>query len=899
MAAKSTKPEKLKLKITQASLNQTALDFPRNLANIYEAVREAVAQGSDILALEELALTGYEANDDFQRIDNDRIYAYLQDIAEYAKALDPNLIISIGHPWRYADRDIDGPEGAEIDRHKDPLYNRLGLPFNVQTMITGGKIVGMTAKSDLFNDERGYEKRYFSEWSMDAANRAGGHHGTIAIDLDDAGTDRAFLGRPILYFHDGKKGFYLSQAICEEKWVATKYDGAPHTDERYEDDNVIPEVTRHIGDKSGLVMLLANASPPARDKIDKHIHLNKLASEYADVVVDTDGLGSSGSTFSQFGHRMVAQDGQIKNYGARMSFARMATTTSIVEVDAIPAADYNLQATNIALPHKFNKSADPVSKLDDVFKNAEMTWDDPQNPDRHFEEIIRYTAFWLFDYMRKTKSKGIMEALSGGADSSFNSVIVAVMVNMAVKELGVDGFCQEMDHLPFADEMKQAAQQGGEDAAIKVAMSHMLSGVYMGTDNSSEATQYAARSLVEGGVDENGQKFDGIGGTFKNRNVQDLLDFYGVMYALEDTTKVTGAAKQKMNEEIAAYLNMNPNTTTQAERDQAAQDLKARYPVADLVTAADGVAYENIQARGREVLIMLFANKEGKMAVANPNLDEARNAYATFGGDLHSGTINLNAHIPKAYQLKIMHYLHEKGVQGVMPPVKALGPTLKNKPSAELLPKDENGNVVQSDEDAMQRSFDQMDRISELMLVEKVDTPHGGRRMNATELFKACQQDDLFKGVDDNTLYNMVRVSYNRWAVAQHKIHASPIAPTFGRNVDHQTSLRTPNISGNSKDELTSLAVHLINEWADRDGVALTGGHPQIIAKRAAQDERFIRVMDQRVWKRDAGSSIDIVLEQVYDDVKQDGWDGVFGSLPASHPIMVVGQAKGYVPSQP
>lgn len=893
---KTEQNQKIKLKVTQASLNQTALDFPRNLENIYAAIREAVEQRSDILAFEELTLTGYEANDDFQRTDNNKIYAYLQDIADYAAALDPNLILSIGHPWRYADRDIAGPEGAEVDRHKDPLYNRLGLPFNMQTMITGGKIVGMTAKSDLFNDERGYEKRYFAEWSMDAANRAGGQHGTIYTDLDEAGQDEAFIGRPIVYFHNGQHGFYLSQAICEEKWVATKYDGAPHNDDRYEDDNVIPEVSRYLGSKDGLVMLLANASPPARDKIDKHIYLNKLASLHADAVIDTDGLGSSGSTFAQFGHRIVAKDGQIKNYGARMSFARVATTTSVVEVNAVPVQQAVSAKAHVALPHEFKTVADAPSEMKDVFKAPDMAWDDPDNPDRHYEEMIRYTAFWLFDYMRKTKSKGIMEALSGGADSSFNSVIVAVMVNMAIKELGAQGFCQEMDHLPFTDEILAAEKSGGEQAAIQVAMKHMLTGVYMGTNNSSDATQNAARFLIEGGTDDQGHVVDGIGGKFKNRNVQDLLDFYGVIYAVEDTTKLSGSAKDKMMQDIAGYLNMSPHTTTPQERLQAADKLKQAYPIEDLVTAADGIAYENIQARGREVLIMLFANKEGKMAVANPNLDEARNAYATFGGDLHSGTINLNAHIPKDYQLGIMRYLHDKGVQGVMAPVKALGPTLKNKPSAELLPKDEHGNVIQNDEDAMQRSFAQMNRISELMLHEKVDTPHGGRRLNATEVFEACQKDDLFKGVSENQLYNMVRVSYYRWGVAQHKIHATPVSPTFGFNVDHQTSLRTPNISGNSKDELTELAVSLLYDWAEDDGVSLQGGERSIIEKRALQDESFIKVMDQRLWKRDPSSDMDIHLRQVYDDIKQDGWDGVFGTLSSHHPISIIAKHQSYRP---
>ncbi len=116
--------DKFLLRITQTSLNQTALDWPRNMANIYAAIDEAVLRGSDILALEELALTGYEVNDDFQRTDNTRILAALDDVAAYAAALDSNLIISIGHPWRLQMRDIPAEPGFEADRVKNPLYDR-------------------------------------------------------------------------------------------------------------------------------------------------------------------------------------------------------------------------------------------------------------------------------------------------------------------------------------------------------------------------------------------------------------------------------------------------------------------------------------------------------------------------------------------------------------------------------------------------------------------------------------------------------------------------------------------------------------------------------------------------------------------------------------------------------
>ncbi len=824
-----TKQKKISLKITQASLNQTALDWPRNMSNIYAAIDEAVNNESDLLTLEELALTGYEVNDEFQRTDNNRIIAALNDIAIYANKLDPNLIISIGHPFRLQKRNEIPDETFEKVKH--PLYGRLSLPFIVQTLISGGEILGMTAKSNLYNNERGYEKRYFNEWSISAANAMGGTHGTIDITVDDQTIP---FGRPITHFSDGENNINIAHAICEEKWIIG---------ENYEHDNIIPSISNRLGSKDGLVLIIPNSSPPARDKMDEHIELAGKASEYVDIVIDTDGLGSSGSTFSQFGYQLILQDGKNISYGKRMSFNKVTTNTSTVSVNNAPSSTENKN------PHSFNNiKGDPKTYL--IYKtDKQQKWDSPNNPNRHYEEIIRYTAFWLFDYMRKTGAKGIMEAISGGADSAFNSTMVAVMVHMGVNDLGINNFCRELNIQPKEN--------------IKDIMHELLTGVYMGTNNSSTETRKAAEGII-----------NELGGKFVNRNVQDLLDFYGVLYAVEDTSDI----EPQMLTDIITYLNAdNPSIT--------ADELKKKYPqIDDLVSAKDGIAYENIQARGREVLIMLFANKENKMAIANPNLDEARNAYATYGGDLHSGTINLNAHVPKAYQLQIMEYMCKNGVHGIMPPIKSLKQILKIKPSAELLPKNTEGKVIQNDEDAMQRSFEQMDAISEYMLYERKQTDNGARRLNASEIFETCKNNKLFKAVDENNLYNMVRVSYSRWATSQHKIHASPIAPTFGRNVDHQTSQRTPNIHGGSKDELTILAIDLLFKWAEKDNIEWQ--NREILERRAWQDATFIKTFDAAIW--DNSSDKDFNLNKLYANLKTQGWDDMFTPIDKKHPISII-----------
>jgi NAD+ synthase (glutamine-hydrolysing) len=656
--------------------------------------------------------------------------------------------------------------------------------------------------------------------------------------------------------------------------------------------NVIPSISRYLGSKEGLLLEIANASPPSRLKQDMHMHLNEIASGYADIVIDTDGLGTSGATFVQYGHRLIAQNGKTISSGERLKFSQVAATASIVQIsNADPALETLTHAT---LVREFkNPAATPKASL--AWKiNPDAAWDNPTNPDRWKEELIRNQALWMFDYMRKTGSKGIMEALSGGKDSSFNCAMVRVMVELAMHDLGVEGFCKEMSHLPYNDKILAAHANGGKKAAVETCISHMLTAVYMGTNNSSYQTWYAAKTLIEGGEFEDSKgTFKGIGGKFVERNVQDLLDFYAYIFAVRNSTKVPREKKLEIMEDIAAFVNASPYEHKPEDMKVWAQRLYDKYPdIEQLVSAAlpgHGIGYENIQARGREVLIMLFANIEAKMAVANPNLDEAYGAYATFGGDLHSGTVNWNGGIHKTDQEAVMEYLEDHGIPGVMERIISLAPANKNRPSAELQPK-KGDLVTQFDEDALQGTFPQKAALARLRHHTKIHTEHGERWMNAGELFAKSREDDLFNSLDDNQLFNTIAYFYERWeGPAQHKIHATPIAPTHGENVDKQTSLRTPNLSGRSQDEITQLGIDILFKWAKEDSLGWNQESYHLFRARAWQDKAFVRAFANLIRNREESLiNMSFNLRGLYAELKDKGWNGVFEPLRDNHPLSII-----------
>ncbi len=78
-------------------------------------------------------------------------------------------------------------------------------------------------------------------------------------------------------------------------------------------------------------------------------------------------------------------------------------------------------------------------------KHPAAEWE--TSPNLKEEEFTRAVALGLFDYLRKSRSHGFVVSLSGGADSSAVSCLVAMMVEMAYAELGDGAFRATLRHI--------------------------------------------------------------------------------------------------------------------------------------------------------------------------------------------------------------------------------------------------------------------------------------------------------------------------------------------------------------------------------------------------------------------------------------------------------------------
>ena len=115
------------------------------------------------------------------------------------------------------------------------------------------------------------------------------------------------------------------------------------------------------------------------------------------------------------------------------------------------------------------------------------------------EEMVRAASLGLYDYLRKSKAKGFVLSLSGGADSSLCAVLVSEMARRAISENGIEKF----QHQLSLSEIKNSAE----------AIKQLLACAYQGTRNSSETTLTAAKELA-----------NSIGATFHQWNVDDEVE---------------------------------------------------------------------------------------------------------------------------------------------------------------------------------------------------------------------------------------------------------------------------------------------------------------------------------------------------------------------------------------
>lgn len=431
------------IKVAGAAVNQTPLDWEGNLQRLIAAVREARAENVSILCLPELSICGYGCEDTFF---SDYVLEHsLQNLRRLAAECE-DIVVSVGLPME--------------------VENCL---YNVCCLIQNREILGFVAKQELAGDGVYYEPRWFKTWPDDLVT---------SFEIDG----EVYPFGDLIFEVDGVR---IGFEICEDAWNGVR----PAQDHYLNNVDLIlnPSASHFAFDKSAVREKLV--AETTRGYFCAYIYSNLLGNESGRLIFD--------------GEILIASGGEIIASNERFSFQDVQIVSGVLDVQAIrrqkkksfnfePSFPQDIVYGVASLP----EAADP-----DFFR------DRGTHTIRQFskeEEFHRALALGLFDYMRKSYSRGFVVSLSGGADSSCCAALIYEAIRLAHAELGEEGLRTKLAYLRL---------DSTEDL-----MSRLLTCVYQGTENSSHDTLESASELAKS-----------LDATFYNWNVQRLYDDYTTM----------------------------------------------------------------------------------------------------------------------------------------------------------------------------------------------------------------------------------------------------------------------------------------------------------------------------------------------------------------------------------
>jgi NAD+ synthase (glutamine-hydrolysing) len=357
---------------------------------------------------------------------------------------------------------------ARIASHTQGLVVSVGLPlvyenrlYNTSALMYDGEVLGFVAKQELAGDGIYYEPRWFKTWPQG-----------LSVDFLWNGKNYP-LGDILFEVADVRIGF----EICEDAW------------------NGVRPAQRHYRHNVDLI-LNPSASNFAFGKTQvRELLVTEASRSYNCTYVYSNLLGNDSGRIIYDGEVLIAQDGQLLARNKRFSFEDFQIQTAVVDLDFV----------HIRRKKSFNFEPELPPHLIRVDADLECEGPASQNeipPTESKEmEFLHAEALALFDYMRKSRSRGFVLSLSGGADSSCCAVLIAQALRQAEEALGRDRFLEKLKYAKLD--------------TSKPIMAQLFTCVYQATANSGDATLESARELAKG-----------LGATFHNWNVESLHTQY-------------------------------------------------------------------------------------------------------------------------------------------------------------------------------------------------------------------------------------------------------------------------------------------------------------------------------------------------------------------------------------
>lgn len=417
------------IRVGAAILNQTPLDWDGNRRRISGAIAAAREQGVSILCLPELCITGYGCEDAFHAVGTQN-YA-LQVLGELLPET-RGMIVSFGVPLLYGS----------------------GL-YNTSCLTADGKLLGFVGKQNLAGEGIHYEPRWFKRWPAEAqvTTRVMGKDVPLGDLIFDCG------------------GVRLGFEICEDAWVAERPGG--NLASRGVDVILNPSASHFAFGKHEVRKRFVTEGSRAFNVA--YIYANLLGNESGRAIYDGDA--------------MIATAGKLQATGPRFSFADWHVTSAVIDIDAIRMSRARIGSFRPEIVEDERQLAQADFAFPAVQHQRPAVSEQSWELSLHLkeEEFTRAVSLALFDYLRKSRSRGFVVSLSGGADSTAVSLLVSLAVQFGYAELGREAFLAKLGYIRNLAEAKDPRQVVGQ----------LLTCAYQATRNSGPVTRNAARTVAE------------------------------------------------------------------------------------------------------------------------------------------------------------------------------------------------------------------------------------------------------------------------------------------------------------------------------------------------------------------------------------------------------------------
>ncbi len=403
--------------LTGISINQTALDWNGNLERILESLtylkNNVNNNEPNIVLYPELVLSGYGCEDGFLLSSSKyKSWQSLQKILEFSKKI-KNSLIALGTPFYYK-----------------------GRIFNTMAIIYNGSLLAIIPKSYLAGEGIHYEQRWFTAYKKKWKK--------IKYIAENKEYE-FYFGQGIIEFLNIR----ILVEICEDSWVN-------HRPSLYFDDIDI------------ILNPSASHFASGKYKIRKDIAISTSFYHHC-YYFSVNLLGNEAGKAIYDGSKLLAKNGNLLYENKRFSFKDILIRTFNLDFKDLKNKRKRIYSYRNDHKKNFNKFNKDILYIPILEKEIKPYFEDKHekekiyysflidyshiqelkpiqsNNQNEFLEFLDVERLGLFDYLRKTNSKGYTISLSGGADSSLCAILVYQMIRKGIIELGLENFIKKIN----------------------------------------------------------------------------------------------------------------------------------------------------------------------------------------------------------------------------------------------------------------------------------------------------------------------------------------------------------------------------------------------------------------------------------------------------------------------